>query len=256
MLVLNIESKIVSYLNMNNEFEILNWDSEFFHKKIASVILRKSDDNFLKRTLFECEEIGVELIYLFIEEGVSISFSLLNGYNHILVDNKVIYKTKSITDNDLDYHISEYNGPSELLYNLAMQAGAKSRYRIDKNFTKGDFERLYRTWINNSVNHTIADKVLVYRKQNKIIGFITLKIDKEESKIGLIASDPEYRKKGIGTALVRACKYYAYNAKSQSLSVATQKENDRACSFYMKNQFEKFMETTVIHVWINPDNCK
>ena len=68
--------------------------------------------------------------------------------------------------------------------------------------------------------------------------------------------DPEYRKKGIGTALVRACKYYAYNAKSQSLSVATQKENDRACSFYMKNQFEKFMETTVIHVWINPDNCK
>ena len=119
---------------MNNEFKILNWDSEFFHKKIASVILRISDDNFLKRTLFECEEIGVELIYLFIEEGVSISFSLLNGYNHILVDNKVIYKTKSITDNDLDYHISEYNGPSELLYNLAMQAGAKSRYRIDKKF--------------------------------------------------------------------------------------------------------------------------
>lgn len=74
------------------------------------------------------------------------------------------------------------------------------------------------------MNHTIADKVLVYRKQNKIIGFITLKIDKEESKIGLIASDPEYRKKGIGTALVRACKYYAYNAKSQSLSVATQKK--------------------------------
>ena len=114
---MNIESKIVSYLNMNNEFKILNWDSEFFHKKIASVILRKSDDNFLKQTLFECEEIGVELIYLFIEEGVSISFSLLNGYNHILVDNKVIYKTKFITDNDLDYHISEYNGPSKLYNN-------------------------------------------------------------------------------------------------------------------------------------------
>ena len=79
---------------MNNEFKILNWDSEFFHKKIASVILRKSDDNFLKQTLFECEEIGVELIYLFIEEGVSISFSLLNGYNHIPVSYTHLRKNK------------------------------------------------------------------------------------------------------------------------------------------------------------------
>ena len=63
-----------------------------------------------------------------------------------------------------------------VLYELAFESGKYSRFKLDKNFSEIDFRKLYKKWVDNSLNLEIADEVLVYKISDIIQGFITYKI--------------------------------------------------------------------------------
>ncbi len=232
----------------------LPWDSDFFGKRIASV----SVDLFEKETDIIAEITSYkslyDLVYINTPGNYYFSDEILSNQNILFMDSKIIYQSVFENANpDLDKQISVYSSKkvNPDLLSLSLQSGAYSRYKKDKNFKKGDFEKLYTAWIENSINGSIADTVLVYKTEGKIAGMVSISTNKisEVAQIGLIAVDQSIQNKGIGSKLVDAVKTYAARQSIKTIEVATQLDNKRACAFYEKCYFSVKIMTNIYHYW-------
>lgn len=235
---------------MPNTVKYLDWDSNFFSMKIASISMNVWDKDFLFYNIEKLRLEGIDLIYLFLnDDRFPLSISQFAG-KCLLVDVKRIYVFQDMVDASIEPNIELFSGRPNELYDLAIQAGIDSRYRLDPNFKSGDFERLYRTWIDNSLNGGIADYVVVYNKSNLKAGFVTLQNKGDYMSIGLIATDKSCRRLGVGTSLLNAAKRYAF-IEHLPLKVATQAHNQSACFFYEKNGFIQQTQSLIYHIWLH-----
>lgn len=233
-----------------NTTTILEWDSNFFKRKIASISIYTWDETFLDNTLQRYKKENFSLVYLFLQNGIQLPDIYFHKYKCNLVDKKRIYTFNSIEKKELPPNIILYKGDACALYDLAIQAGVDSRYHTDPDFPQTDFERLYKAWIDNSLKGIMADYVLVYRmSKGELGGLITLKKRKKYLSIGLVATDLAYRRSGIGSALMNAAKQYAY-INNLFLEVVTQADNIPACSFYEKHGFGIQSQSMVYHIWL------
>lgn len=236
---------------MENCTKILDWDSNFFCKKVAKIDINVWDEDYLNSHLATYKALDFDLVYIFLSGEIFLPKSIQSLYNCHLVDCKMIYNTFiEKTEYNLSPSIVDYKGDASVLYDLALQAGVDSRYKSDPYFERDDFERLYKAWIDNSVQRAIADKIFVFQEQKSIHGFVTVKIRDNESSIGLIATDVRCRGAGIGSMLLSVVKKYAGDSNASCLNVATQKENTGACSFYEKNGFYLESQMNVYHAWL------
>lgn len=97
-----------------------------------------------------------------------------------------------------------------------------------------NFDRLFK--INEMLEDDIS-KVIVYEKNDKILGFITATSLYETCDILSIVVDPDYRKKGIGTNLMGyLISDLGEGLKLITLEVAT--KNKEALALYDKFGFE------------------
>ncbi len=234
----------------------LDWDSDFFGIGVASATVDPVDN--------ECDVIAgivsyekkCDLVYIHTPKSYLFSEKILSDKKILLVDSKVVYEgnvDKQVAL-DMDNHISLYleKKVHPDLLALALQSGAYSRYKSDKNFNCNAYERLYTQWIENSVNGSIADAILVYKNEEKIEGMVTIRLDQQKGSgtIGLIAVDGSVHNKGIGSLLINAVKNYSVQHSIYHIEVATQLENKRACVFYEKCCLSVKSITNTYHFWL------
>ena len=141
--------------------------------------------------------------------------------------------------------------PNKELYDLALQSGEYSRFRIDENFPAGSYEKLYRRWIEQSVCKAMADDVLCYYDDAKIVGMVTVGVKDNIGSIGLVAVDVKSRGKGVGSVLLEAVDAYFGEKGVSCVEVATQQNNLTACSWYERNGYEVASVTDIYHWWIH-----
>lgn len=225
----------------------LPWDSDFFGLRIGRVdISCKEDWRILEQTI--AEGLSYNLLYIFDKECIGLPADKAK-----LVDIKVVYKKDVSNSSMLDLSsIHQYKNrvPDKDLYSLALVSGQYSRYNLDKKFPQGSYERLYRRWIENSVNGQMADAVFYYLEEDTKIGMVTLRREGETASIGLIASAPMCQGKGIGTKLIEASETWLFSKGIKLLEVATQRNNIYACRFYEKLGFVPVSETNIYHLWL------
>ena len=178
--------------------ELLEWDSIFFGFPVASIKVGAGNENEVKTELDKFLNSGCKLIYIFSKNPLDLS-----GYHSCMVDRKRSYVLKTPIFMENVTHPVKIEHNAELLYELAYQAGVHSRYKCDSHISEETFERLYRIWIDNSVNKGFADYVLAIIDEDKAVGFITARKNANQLSIGLIATDKESRGKGIGTNLIQ-----------------------------------------------------
>lgn len=236
--------------------KFLEWDSDFFVKKIAAAFVNISDneENIISQIKSYPD---YELIYIHTPHDYVFSKEIISRENLLLMDSKVIYIkdiSKIDVSDEMDSHISVYLKKEihPTLLSLALLSGEYSRYKLDENFAKQNaFEKLYEKWIENSINGSFADIIYVYEEFGNIEGMVTVSIDKEEvSKIGLISVNKKVQDKGIGTKLLDAVVNYSVQNSAKRLEVATQLRNIQACAFYDKRHFEVKSITNIYHYWI------
>jgi dTDP-4-amino-4,6-dideoxy-D-galactose acyltransferase len=81
-------------------------------------------------------------------------------------------------------------------------------------------------------------------------GMVTLKRETTDAAIGLVATDPQYRGKGIGGSMLEHVKNYCLEQNIRKLTVATQKQNLPACRMYEKAGFTVESCTNIWHWWL------
>lgn len=221
----------------------LNWDSDFFGLNIGKLVL-SDEDEFLKLDIEGL--LDYDLVYIFANHGYKMP---VVGAN--LVDCKVIYKksiSRNVETNSNVVAFSE-NKPSPDLYELALQSGEYSRFRLDNKMPAGSYEKLYRKWIEQSVCKAMADEVLCYYYNGKIVGMVTLAVKDNVGCIGLVAVDSLCRGLGIGSALLESVDSYLFGTGVRVVEVATQLDNAKACSWYEKNGYVVDSMTDIYHWW-------
>lgn len=233
-----------------NSATVLNWDSNFFSLKIASISLFNSDFLFLHKAIEDYNREGFDLLYLFYNAKCALPNNIFSPHLSILVDHKRVYSHNMHKNTEVSSCVCEFSGCPHLLYDLAFQAGVESRFKLDTNFGQKKFEKLYIKWVEESVKKVMADCIYVYKEEEKICGFVTLKLNMDDVTIGLIATDYACRGKKVGTALINAAKRYTWTKNRKELKVATQVTNIPACSFYEKNDFSVVSDTDIYHIWL------
>lgn len=229
--------------------QYLEWDSALFDLKIGKVEFFPPYDFSELFILLENNKKEYDLIYIYSEIPI-------NELNRYLVDVKTLFKF-DLTASQIPYvdniKITTYTDliPTSELYNLSLVSGTYSRFKLDKKLPIGAFEKLYKTWIEKSVNKEIADVVFIHKNENCIIdAMCTLKYKTKTPHIGIIAVNKESCCKGIGSALLlKAKQKTSICANAKALFVTTQLKNNIALCLYQKNGFKMIKNTYVYHYW-------
>lgn len=228
--------------------EELKWDSDFFAIRVGKAIIntQKSMDDLLSQK--DNLSSLYDLLYVFSKTGLELSLS-----NAILIDQKVVYSLNisspcgALNDNIIDYQ-SDALSPD--LVELALASGEFSRFKLDKNFPKDTYEKLYTCWIDQSIKHIIATEVFCYMNAGSPVGLLTLKRNGNSATIGLVATNSKFRGRGIGRALLTHTKNYCFNKGVNTLTVATQLQNKPACSLYTESGFTISQCNDIWHWWL------
>lgn len=223
----------------------LQWDSDFFGFPVALIEVGLGNEKQVKAELDRFLSTGCKLIYIFSHKPLDLS-----DYDSCLADRKRSYILSEPGFKEIRNHHIKIENNAEMLYELAYQAGIHSRYRTDPHISEDTFKRLYRIWIDNSINEGFADHVMACIEHEKAIGLITARKKYNELSIGLFATDHEYRGKGIGSKLIQEIINIAATENLQ-VEVTTQADNPKACKFYEGKGFQAKKEEYVYHVWNN-----
>lgn len=223
----------------------LKWDTDFFGYKVGKLLLNDNnlDENLLINNDFK-------LIYLFSNDPLS--EDLVKKHNLFLSDEKIdlITNVSNLTDNKFENeNLVELNILDDNLLDLTFQSGHFSRFKIDSNFKNNEFETLYTAWIEQSISHENADKVIGFSINNKVVGFITFVLKNNMFDIGLIAVNEQHRSLKIGKQLLAFVFNYSLSKKVDFVTVTTQNKNQGALNFYLKNGFLINKTTYIYHLW-------
>lgn len=208
----------------------LEWDSKFFKLKVGKVELDTLNAKQYSTLLQEKEESQYDILYLFVANLPNIE----ERENLFLADKKVIYHKRidPSSTNDSNSHIENYTGQlREDLIDLALASGHKSRFIKDKRLIP-QFKKLYTTWLEKSLDGSMADEVFIHQTKNKINGFVTVKNKQRTGVIGLIAVDEKERGKGIGKGLILEAEQWYQSQGICECEVVTQLDNIGACRLY------------------------
>ncbi len=223
----------------------LKWDTDFFGYKVGKLLLNDNnlDENLLINNDFK-------LIYLFSNEPLS--EDLVKKHNLFLSDEKIdlITNVSNLTYNKFENeNLVELNILDDNLLDLTFQSGHFSRFKIDSNFKNNEFETLYTAWIEQSISHENADKVIGFSINNKVVGFITFVLKNNMFDIGLIAVNEQHRSLKIGKQLLAYVFNYSLSKKVDFVTVTTQNKNQGALKFYLQNGFSINQTTYIYHLW-------
>tara|TARA_R100000935_G_C2810448_1_gene154723 strand:+ start:601 stop:1311 length:711 start_codon:yes stop_codon:yes gene_type:complete len=232
-----------------NDFEILKWDSEFFDLKVVKV-----GNNFLsndlKLKLKFLYEKNADLIYY--TSTVEKIENFENQYYDIsLVSTRVplIKKINKITEIHPNISLYDKLSPDENLISLAHLAGRQGRFGMDSRISKNIYNKIFENWMINSINKKMADEVLVYKDNDVIVGFATIKIDGNKGYVPLLAVDRPFEGKGVSFALMRAVETRLVESGCEYLLSGTQEKNKKALAAFSRFGVELKTPEYVYHLW-------
>jgi ribosomal protein S18 acetylase RimI-like enzyme len=217
----------------------LTWDSEFFNVKIGEWNLDEGDSEGAN---------PFELVYV---KSSSKKAPILEGFKNSFGETKVVFTKQLIKKAIEEQNIHSASNSADLnsLYNLAYESGKFSRFKLDERFGIENFQKLYRAWVDNSINKRFADDVIVSIQNDIITGFVTYKATNNFATIGLIAVHPEYQGHGIGKKLLDFVEQQLLEKHILELRIPTQLENNGACSFYSKQGYTILETSYIMHYW-------
>lgn len=227
------------------EIKKLEWDSQFFGFSVGNIFIREQKNEPIILNSDDYTLIQLKSIHPI--EVIS------NTHHFSYEETRIIFSKDLVNIPKPDYPIINFDEnpiAESLFYDLALESGKHSRYRLDENFSDQQFIDLYKLWIKNSINKTFADKIFYIKENENVKGFITLKIKNEsKAEVGLIAVSPNVRRKGLGTILLQNIEYFCNQNHIKKLYIKTHLENINASIFYSKMNYEKSGKIILKNYW-------
>ena len=240
----------------------VDWDSKFFGFPVGRINLAL---DFSKDILAETVEAGkndYRLIYVFLKNQGADQIDGLEApcvcYDRKLVFEKPVPKVAP----ELDQRLRLYTklACTKRLEALAVTSGYHSRFRKDP-LILPFYEQLFLTWINNSVLGGTADAIWIWEGDDgKPSGLATVRVVintdlqtgnvlNKEARLGMLAVEEKYRRRGVATSLLKACEYWSVSLGLDKTSLVASGDFDWATNMCLKAGYEAGSEVSVYHYW-------
>ncbi|HEY4087012.1 MAG TPA: GNAT family N-acetyltransferase [Bryobacteraceae bacterium] len=252
-----------------NDFEIaglacwteLAWDSEQFGFPAARLDLlvasgARSEAAVVKRDLVSeavlaCSNRGICHIAARVDAADLTSIEALRRNNFDLIDGiqtfslQIPAATKFNTES-LPFNLRLYR-ESDLpqVRELARTAYIHDRFHADSALDTETADRVNETWVVNSCLGHIADAVIIASAGDRVLGYVTCRIDKEATRvlgigcgeIGMVATAATARKSGVASAATLAALEWFSLQGVSFVEVGTQLRNIAAARLYERCGF-------------------
>lgn len=248
---------------MHYQVDRIEWDSSFLGYPVGLLELPpRYDEERFRKLLLEHQR-TFRLIFVTLEADGPDTLPTPDA-PCICYDRKLVFK-KRIADipkpmPPVDPHIKPYTSPicTKQMEQLAIKSGRHSRFKKDPELSP-QYERLFLTWINNSVSGGLADAIWTWREDGRILGLVTIRCAKRihpgtgvverEARVGMLSVHDEHRRRGIGTALLDACDFWCDSLGIPCASLITQVDNEAVCALCDKQGYTRETEESVYHYW-------
>ena len=148
-------------------------------------------------------------------------------------------------DNTITIRQALPNDQKELLKIVENNPFVHSRVFADQRIPRDQALKTKLTWLSNFFRGERGTKLLIAEIEGGIAGF-NLIIEKENQVvIDLIATGLGYKKRGVGSALIRAMDRF-----SKEIQVSTQASNISAINLYIKNGFRLLNTEIMLHRYL------
>jgi dTDP-4-amino-4,6-dideoxy-D-galactose acyltransferase len=239
-------------MEANSVVEYLEWDSNFFGMKIARILPNRLARKDLELIKDFCAGQSVDCLYFLADPGDEETIQLAEKDRFHLVDirvtlEKYIDRSPVFPGDTSDSSIrtaTEEDIPN--LISLVKNIHFDTRFYFDPSFPNALCDRLYETWIENSVRSEEQVVFLCETEQKQAVGFITCNVGENRlGQIGLIGIDREYQGKGFGKRLLGKAIRWFYEQDINHISVVTQGRNIKSQNLYQKAGFL----TKSVYLW-------
>lgn len=234
----------------------LEWDAKFFGFPVAAIETPRLSDPELRDVLEGCRRAGIRLAFWGAERGRVAPPELLESFGGAVVDRKLTFSRElpdpAPCEAPREIAVEEVPpGPADpALRALALVAGGYSRFRVDPRMPAGKFEELYALWMDRSCRREMADAVLAARAAGETAGMVTVALEADLARIGLVAVAAGFRGRGVGRSLLGAAHLLMERRGARVSSVVTQAANSGACALYERSGYRVTGERSFHHFWL------
>lgn len=231
-----------------NVARFLEWDTQFFGVRIASLEAESITDEQWSAALEVCHEQRVQCIYVLAATDADAQRARTAGAEP--VDTRVTLELARPVAPAPDGRVRpalEADIPA--LRALAARSHADSRFYADARFARERCDELYATWIEKSVRGW-ADAVFTSGPAGAPLCYLSGHVRKDHLEIGLVAVAEEARGRGLARALVGAALRRAAEL-GLGAQVVTQGRNQAANALYAACGFGVVRVQTWLHLWFD-----
>ena len=220
----------------------LEWDSQFFGKRIARLNRERLAEADVSLTQAWCAEREIDCLYFladstdahtshlakqngFVSVDLRVTFERAVGDQHRLSPEPADCRTRPASQRD-----------TEVLRRLARRLHHDSRFYFDEHFERSKCDLLYETWMDKSLNSS-DQAVFVAEVGGQAAGYVSCQTEGEESRIGLLGVAEANAGTGLGTALVKQFLAWSTAQGARRATVVTQGRNVAAQRLYQRCGF-------------------
>lgn len=246
-------------MELNDLCQSLEWDSQFFGRKIARLIVHHLRQENIEAIELWCNSHSIDCLYFLADANDVYTVRLAEDNGFRLVDIRVTLEKK--LGNIVDIRDKVPKGeirkctPEDIpaLRAIARTSHRDTRFYYDKNFPESLCNSLYETWIDKSCQG-YADIVLVGEIESKVVGYISCHIFKQKKgQIGLVGISPDWQNQGLGQRLIHESLNWFGNLGVSKVQIVTQGRNCQAQRLYQRCGFLTHAVQLWYHRWFAPE---
>lgn len=235
----------------------LEWDSNFFGKRIARLHGSTLDPESLPRIDAWCRQNRINCLYFLADPDDDLAIRTAEGGCFNLVDVRITLDKKLLHSPDVpwqptchDIRLASASDVDDLRATAAV-GHTDSRFYHDPRFPRERCDELYAVWIERSCNG-YADAVLVTDANGHAASYLSCHLRADGvGQIGLVGVSSAYQGRGIGLQLVEESLRWFASAGVRQVEVVTQGRNIAAQRLYQKCGFFTRAMELWYHKWFN-----
>ena len=233
----------------------LEWDSQFFQRRIARLNRHRLDQATMAECALWCRQHRIDCLYFLADSNDLETPRLAEANDFHLTDIRMtlgrVVVPEDFAPNSFDGFRHAREDDLRALRAIAQTSHHDTRFYFDGHFEQENCDLLYATWIENSFRG-FAQAVLVAEADGEPAAYLTCHLNDQASQIGLVGVGEGHRGKGLATKLVRAFLSWSREQGARRALVVTQGRNLPAQRLYQRNGFITSSMDLWYHRWFAP----
>jgi dTDP-4-amino-4,6-dideoxy-D-galactose acyltransferase len=247
---------------MNLVCELLEWDTEFFGRRIARVNGNRLDERLAGEVVEWCRTERIECLYFLADAADVQSISAAEHHCFGMKDVRLTYKRRLSPSSPSSNRPFPESPPGvrmrasrsddiDVLEALSEGNYTESRFYFDRRFNRSSVALMYKIWIRKSVQGE-AERVWVLEWNGQAAGFITCHLLGDRTgQCRLGGLHPDLRGKGLGRHLYETALHWFAEQGVETVIYVTQARNVQAQRLFQRLGFLSDSTQIWYHKWFD-----